>query len=136
MDQKEKEVLEAKILYLREQVKILSAHALRDVTHLDLRQEIVLESNLENEPIFKEDGSLNYTEEDFEKLLHWLSSMVDKTKSGGWIADRSAIYRVESSGRGYRNSDLISVQMANHDYNGADGNFARAKEVAKGLNSL
>jgi hypothetical protein len=129
MNQNEKDVLEEKIQYLKDQIMVLGPYAYRDI---------------QDPEVFKDDFAnamrLAYSDsEDLEvyvEALHVLSSLVDKTKSGGWIADRSAVYRVEQAGRVYRNTDLISVQMADKDHNGADGLFARAREVSAALNSL
>lgn len=129
MNQNEKDVLEEKIQYLKDQIMVLGPYAYRDI---------------QDPEVFKDDFAnamrLAYSDsEDLEvyvEALHVLSSLVDKAKSGGWIADRSAVYRVEQAGRVYRNTDLISVQMADKDHNGADGLFARAREVAAALNSL
>lgn len=122
------------ISYFREQIKLLKKHALRntqdEVTLATMTSIIqIAESQLK-------DGGFMENETGPIAALHYLSSLVDKSKTGGWIADRSAVYRVECAGRTYRNTDLISVQMADKDHHGADGLFARAREVAAALNLL
>jgi hypothetical protein len=131
------------LTYLKEQILVLTDHAIRDTTDKEILRSIINKeteiTEVLNNPIPANgvDGG-----EVFDALkdahitsLRWLSSLVDKTKGGGWIADRSAVYRVESHGRGYHNTDLISISMADRDYNGADGLFKRAREVAQALNA-
>jgi ribosomal protein L16 Arg81 hydroxylase len=129
MNQNEKDVLEEKIQYLKDQIMVLGPYAYRDI---------------QDPEVFKDDFAnamrLAYSDsEDLEvyvEALHVLSSLVDKTKSGGWIAAHSTVYRVERHGRSYRNTDLISVQMVDKDYNGTDKLEQRAREIAAALNAL
>lgn len=136
MEQTQKEILEAKIDYLKEQIKVLGKHAIRDNADNFNQTDISLALILSAKSASEETEQLFREEEVYFKGLHLLSSYVDKIKSGGWIADRSAVYRVERSGRDYQNVDLIHVQMANKDHNGAEGIFARAREIAAALNAL
>jgi hypothetical protein len=128
--------------YLKKQIFLLAMHAMRDTDDQDqeIRSEILSKLALSSEPL-PEDTDFDAVKENHIEALHYLSSLVDKTKSGGWIADRSAVYRVAvyrvgKSGRHYCNTDLIQVTMVDKDHNGADGLFQRAREVAFMLNRL
>lgn len=70
------------------------------------------------------------------ETMNHLSSLVDKSGPGGWIADSSCVYRVEADGQGYRNVDMLMVQMTDRDYHGTDGNHRRAREIARALNAI
>jgi hypothetical protein len=136
MEQTQKEILEAKINYLKEQIKVLGKHAIRDNADNFNQTDISLALVLASKSASEETEQLFREEEVYFKGLHLLSSYVDKTKSGGWIAAHSTVYRVERHGRSYRNTDLISVQMVDKDYNGTDKLEQRAREIAAALNAL
>jgi hypothetical protein len=121
------------LAYLKAQVLVLAWFAARDTAD-SMEVAKIQAAAIEVSAAPVGDDFEKAKEQHFE-TLHHLSSLVDKTKSGGWIADRSAVYRVEFYGREYRNTDLIQISMVDRDHNSAEGLFKRARDVARALNA-
>ena len=141
MEQHEKDLITSRTDYLRDQIKVLCAQAMRDNRDEPaLVADIAAAHGLSNLGPFDDAGNVVTDEKVYLEALHMLSSIIDKEKGGGWIAHRATIYRVSRAGRSYRNTDSITVQMANYNYGdegwAIDTMFARAREVAAALNGV